>query len=135
MIQQYIENVIIILIIVILALLKMNVYLVLINMDYITISKNTLTKKEMINMENKVLSMIDYEILSPTILDFFQIYAAVCNLNPVEISQGLYIMNIILIDINMLKHKNSILAFAVLEIIAKENKINELFSFLNEINK
>ena len=103
--------------------------------NFITISKNTLTKKEMITMENKVLSIIDYEILSPTILDFFQIYAAVCNLNPVEISQGLYIMNIILIDINMLKYRNSILAFAVLEIIAKENKINELFSFLKEINK
>ena len=103
--------------------------------NFITISKNTLTKKEMINMENKVLSVIDYEILSPTILDFFQIYAEICNLNPVEISQGLYIMNIILIDINMLKYKTSILAFAVLEIITKENKIHELFSFLKEVNK
>ena len=103
--------------------------------NFITISKNTLTKKEMINMENKVLSVLDYEILSPTMLDFFQIYACICNLNPVELSQGLYIMNIILIDINMLKYKNSILAFAVLEIIAKENKIKKLFNFLKEVNK
>ena len=103
--------------------------------NFITISKNSLTKKEMINMENKVLSIIDYEIFSPTILDFYQIYAIICNLNPVEVSQGLYIMNIILIDINMLKYKTSILAFAVLEIIANENKINKLFSFLKEINK
>ena len=103
--------------------------------NFITISKNTLTKKEMINMENKVLSTINYEILSPTILDFFQIFSTVCNLNPVEISQGLYIMNIILIDINMLKYKNSVLAFAVLEIIAKEKKINDLFLFLEEISE
>ena len=89
----------------------------------------------MINMENKVLSTINYEILSPTILDFFQIFSTVCNLNPVEISQGLYIMNIILIDINMLKYKNSVLAFAVLEIIAKEKKINDLFLFLEEISE
>ena len=41
--------------------------------NFITISKNTLTKKEMIDMENKVLTVIDYEILSPTMLDFFQI--------------------------------------------------------------
>ena len=103
--------------------------------NFITISKNTLTKKEMIDMENKVLTVIDYEILSPTMLDFFQIYAFVCNLNPVEFSQGLYLMNVILIDINMLKYKNSLLAFAVLEIIAKENKIKKLFKFLNEVNK
>ena len=103
--------------------------------NFITISKNSLTKKEMINMENNVLSEIDYEILSPTILDFYQIYAALCNLNQVEFTQGLYIMNIILIDINMLKYKNSLLAFAVLEIITKENKIKELFLFLEEINK
>lgn len=103
--------------------------------NFITISKNTLTKKEMINMENKVLSIIDYEILSPSILDFFQIYAAVCNLNPVEISQGLYIMNIILIDVNMLKYKCSILAFAVLEIIAKEKNLKNLLSFFQEINE
>ena len=103
--------------------------------NFITISKNSLTKKEMINMENKVLSVLDYEILSPTMLDFFQIYASVCNLNPVELSQGLYIMNVILIDINMLKFKNSLLAFAVLEIIAKEHKIKELFKFLKDVNK
>ena len=103
--------------------------------NFITISKNTLTKKEMIYMENKVLSAIDYEILSPTILDFFQIYAFICNLNPVEISQGLYIMNILLIDINMLKYKNSILAFAVLKIIAKEKSIKKLFLFVKEISK
>ena len=103
--------------------------------NFITISKNSLTKNEMIYMENKILSELDYEIISPTVVDFFQIFAAICNLNQVEISQGLYIMNIILIDINMLKYKNSILAFAVLHIITKENKIKDLFLFLEEINK
>ena len=103
--------------------------------NFITISKNTITKKEMIDMENNVISTINFEILSPTILDFFQIYAAVCNLNPVEISQGLYIMNIILIDINMLKHKNSILAFVVLKLITKEEKVKELIIFIKEICK
>ena len=103
--------------------------------NFITISKNSLTKKEMIYMEKKVLSMINYEILSPTILDFFQIYANICNLNPVEISQALYIMNILLIDINMLKYKVSILAFAVLKIIAKEQNIQKLIIFIEEISK
>ena len=103
------------------------------SLHFITISKNSLTKKEMICMENKVLSVINYELLSPTIIDFFQIYAYICNLNPVEISQGLYIMNILLIDINMLKYKVSLLAFAVLKIIAKEqtgvpNIVNSRFS-------
>jgi hypothetical protein len=47
--------------------------------NFITISKNTVTKNELIHMENKVLSILNYEILSPTILDFFQIYAFICN--------------------------------------------------------
>ena len=103
--------------------------------NFITISKNSLTKKEMIDMEKKVLSIINYEILSPTILDFFQIYANICKLNPVEICQALYIMNILLIDINMLKYKVSILAFAVLKIIAKEQNIQKLIIFIQEISK
>ena len=103
--------------------------------NFITISKNTITKKEMIDMENKVLSTINFEILSPSILDFFEIYACICNLNPVEISQGLYIMNIILIDINMLKFKSSVLAFAVLKLITKEENIKELLSFIKNISK
>ena len=103
--------------------------------NFITISKNSLTKKEMIYMEKKILSELDYEIISPTSVDFFKIYAIICNLNQIEISQGFYIMNILLIDINMLKYNNSILSYAVLHIVTKENKIKNLFSFLEEINE
>ena len=103
--------------------------------NFITISKNTVTKKEMVSMENNVISTINFEILSPTSLDFFQIYASICNLNPVEISQGLYILNILLIDINMLEYKCSILAFSVLKLITKEENIKELFLFIKEISK
>ena len=103
--------------------------------NFITISKNTVTKQELIDMENDLLSTIKFSILSPTILDFFQIYASVCNLNPVEVSQGLYIMNILLIDINMLKYKNSILSYAVLKLIAKEENLSKLIIFIEDINK
>ena len=103
--------------------------------NFITISKNTVTKQEMIDMENDLISTIKFDILSPTVLDFFQIYASICNLNPVEVSQGLYIMNILLIDINMLKYKNSILAFAVLKLITKEENINKVILFIEDINK
>ena len=103
--------------------------------NFITISKNTVTKQEMIDMENDLISTIKFDILSPTVLDFFQIYASISNLNPVEVSQGLYIMNILLIDINMLKYKNSILAFAVLKLITKEENINKLILFIEDINK
>ena len=103
--------------------------------NFITISKNTVTKQEMIDMENDLISTIKFDILSPTVLDFFQIYASISNLNPVEVSQGLYIMNILLIDINMLKYKNSILAFAVLKLITKEENINKVILFIEDINK
>jgi hypothetical protein len=103
--------------------------------NFITISKNTVTKQEMIDMESDLISTIKFDILSPTVLDFFQIYAAICNLNPVEVSQGLYIMNILLIDINMLKYKNSILAFAVLKLITKDENINKVILFIEDINK
>jgi hypothetical protein len=103
--------------------------------NFITISKNTVTKQEMIDMENDLISTIKFDILSPTVLDFFQIYASICNLNPVEVSQGLYIMNILLIDINMLKYKNSILAFAVLKLITKEENVNKVILFIEDINK
>ena len=61
-------------------------------------------------------------------LDFFQIFAKIIKLSPVELNQGLYVLNILLLDINMLKYKNSVLAFAVLKIITKKS-LDELFNF------
>ena len=100
--------------------------------NFITVSGNNVTKDQMIKMENKVLSILNYSIITPSMLDFFEIFAKVIELSPVEICQGLYVLNILLLDVNTLKYKNSVLAFAVLKLITKKN-IDVLFNFCNDV--
>ena len=89
--------------------------------NYITVSGDILTKEELISMENKVLSVINYKIVTPTVLDFFEIMSGICDLNPIEFSQALYLMNIVILDVNMLKYNVSVLAFAILNIVTKKD--------------
>ena len=102
--------------------------------NYITVSGDILTKKELISMENKVLAVIDYKIVTPSVLDFFEIMSGVCDLNPIEFSQALYLMNIIILDVNMLKYNVSILAFAILNIVTKKD-IKILIDFIKSISE
>ena len=75
----------------------------------------------MIITEYQILNGIDFEILFPNMFNFFQIFAKILKINPIEMSQGFYLLNIILMDVNMLKYNWSILAFAVIKIISKKS--------------
>ena len=83
-------------------------------------------------MEYEILKQIKFEILAPTMCDFFKIFAFFINFNNDKLFQGLYILNIILVDFHMLEYPNCALALAVIKLINK--KINvELFDLVNKI--
>ena len=100
--------------------------------NFITVSGYNYTADDMIKMESRVLRAIDWEIVSPNLYDFFQIFSSICELNPIENSQGVYILNIILMDVNMLKYSISLLAFVVIKIVTKKN-IKIIVDILKEI--
>ena len=100
--------------------------------NFITVSGYNFTADDMINMEYRVLQAINWEILCPNAYDFFQIFSNICELNPIENCQGIYILNIILMDVNMLQFSVSLLAFVVTKIVTKKN-LKIIIDFFKEI--
>ena len=103
--------------------------------NYITISYDKYKKKDVVEMELRVITCVNFEIFIPNILDFFEIFAFLCNLSQIEIFQGNYILNVILLDVNMLQYNFSILAFCVCKIITKKDVDGVIINFLEETKK
>ena len=96
--------------------------------------KKKFTKEEIINMEYEILNIINFEVLAPTMCDFFQVFANFLNLNKKKINEGLYLLNIVLVDFHMLEYPNFFLAFAVINLITKKNN-NDLLLTIKKIIK
>jgi hypothetical protein len=102
--------------------------------ETLQLAQNKFNKEQVINMEYEILKQIKFEVLAPTMCDFFKLFAFMINLNNDKLFQGFYILNIILVDFHMLEYPNCILALAVVKLI--NNKINsELFDIVKKIAK
>ena len=102
--------------------------------ETLQLAQNKFTKEQVINMEYEILKQIKFEVLAPTMCDFFKIYAFMENFNNDKLFQGFYILNIILVDFHMLEYPNCILALAVIKLVNKT--INtELFDIVSKIVK
>ena len=102
--------------------------------ETLQLAQNKFTKEQVISMEYEILRQIKFEVLAPTMCDFFKLYAFMINLNNDKLFQGFYILNIILVDFHMLEYPNCILALAVVKLINKKIN-NELFDIINKIVK
>ena len=103
--------------------------------EAIKLSQDKFNKEQIIKMESDILSKLDFEILSPNMCEFFILFASFLNLNQSKINQGLYILNILLVDFHMLKYPNFILAFSVIKLITKkadQKLINLIENILKE---
>ena len=88
--------------------------------EAIKLSQDKFNKDQIVKMESDILNKLDFEILSPNMCEFFIIFASYINLNKKKINQGLYILNILLVDFHMLKYPNFMLAFLVIKLIIKK---------------
>ena len=81
------------------------------------LSQNRFDAKDISNLQFEILDVLNFEVISPTMCDFFEIFSVILNLNEKEINQGFYLMNVILLDFHMLGYPNFILAIAVVKIV------------------
>ena len=88
--------------------------------ETLKLSQDKFSKEQIIKMELEILIKLDFEILAPTMCEFFVLFASFLNLNKYKINHGLYILNILLVDFHMLKYPNFMLAFAVIKLITKK---------------
>ena len=91
--------------------------------ETLQLSQNKFTKEQVIEMESDILDKLDFEVLAPTMMEYFKLFASFLNLSEEKINHGFYILNIVLVDFHMLEFPNFMLALAVLKLITK--KINK----------
>ena len=91
--------------------------------DFINITDNAYTKDELIEMEENILKILNFNILVPTCNDFYNIISKALNFNEKQYFLGKYFLESSLIDYKMIKYKASVLAVACSYIVIKFFKI------------
>ena len=89
--------------------------------EYFKVISDKYLMEDMIKMEYKILSGINFDIVVPTSFDFFEIFCVKCNFEKKRIEQGVYFLNAVLLDSNLLQVPGSIIAYAIVSLIQKKN--------------
>ena len=92
--------------------------------DLIDITDGAYIKEELINMESHILKVLNFNIISPTSNDFFNIIAKSFNFDDRQYFLGKYFLESTLIDYQMLKYSSSVLAVSCAYIVMKFFGIN-----------
>ena len=93
--------------------------------EFLTLTNNAFSKKELLKMENEILNILKFEIALPLSYDFFQILSVKYEFSNIENEFGYFLLEIFLLDININKYYQSEIALSVCYIILSLRKINE----------
>ena len=97
--------------------------------ESLQLSTNKFTKEEIINMQYEILNELNFELIIPTMNDYYNIYCTILNLDEIDINKGMFLLNIILVDYNIIKYPNFIISLAAVKLIYKKS-INSLIKRL-----
>ena len=93
--------------------------------DFIFITDDAFTKEQILNMENDILSLLNFELDLPLSIDFYEIICIMYKFTKKEFQYGCFLLEIFLLDMNMNKYLQSEIALAVCYIIlAMRDKTN-----------
>ena len=102
--------------------------------DYLGILSDKYNTNNIIEMEDKILGVINFNVVIPTMLDFFEVFAEKCELNNIQRNKGLFLLNIVLLDINLSQISGSVIAYSIINIITG-NDCSFLLKKINRINE
>lgn len=91
--------------------------------DLIYVTDNAYKKEELVQMEEDVLDILKFDILSPSPLDFYQIIAKSFSFKKKHYYLGRFFMESFLLDINYTCYSPSVIACACAYIVMKYYKI------------
>ena len=92
--------------------------------ELIDITDGAYIKDELIEMEAHVLKVLNFNIVSPTSNDFYNIIAKAFNFDNRQFFLGKYFLESSLIDYQMIKYSSSVIAVSCAYIVMKFFKIN-----------
>ena len=101
---------------------------------FLAFSNNSYTLKELRDMEIKILQELDFDILSPTSEEFFDINADYFEFTEKQRFFGEYFLDASLIDYHLLKYKQSTIAVACGFIVLKYYDLNGINLIVNNTN-
>ena len=92
--------------------------------EFVNITNNAFTKKELFNMEVYILKVLNFEVLLPTSEEFYNIISEAFNFTKMQHHLGEYFLDSALVDYEILKYKPSAIALACAYIVMKFYGIN-----------
>ena len=92
--------------------------------EYVNITNNAYTKKELLNMEMHILKTLNFEVLLPTSEEFYNIISKAFNFNKNQHYLGEYFLHSALVDYQILQYKPSAIALSCAYIVMKFYGIN-----------
>ena len=87
--------------------------------EFIDITDGAYIKSELLEMENNILKILNFNILSPTSNDFYNIIAKAFNFGEKEYFFGKYFLESSLIDYRMIRFPSSVIAVSCAYIVMK----------------
>ena len=99
--------------------------------DYLNILPLKYKIHDLEKTEYEILSGFDFNLNIPCLLDFYEIFSIESKLNKFQRNKGLYLLNFILLDSNLVQIPSSLIAYAVIYIVSGKyiqlNKLNEVY--------
>ena len=92
--------------------------------EFIDITDGAYVKTELLEMENNVLKILNFNIVSPTSNDFYNIITKAFNFDKKQFYLGKYFLESALIDYQMIKYSSSVIAVSCAYIVMKFFGIN-----------
>ena len=107
--------------------------------DFLYITDNAYSKKELVKLENDILMALNFELLYPSPIKFFEYLSVNFNFDKKAHFMGKYLMETFLLDIKYVKYKASVISCACTYIVMKflkmegyQESYEKKFFLLNE---
>ena len=92
--------------------------------DFIFITDNAYKKNEVFDMENDILDVLNFSLLFPSPIKFYEYLALKFDFDKKQFLTGKYLMESFMIDLNYVKYRASIIATACVYIVMKYYKMD-----------
>ena len=99
--------------------------------DFVYITENSYEKKDIIDLEMEILTLLDFNITVPTSNSFYEIISSLLCFSIQEFFLGKYLLEMFLLDYRSLKYKPSEIANTICFIIVNHRRNNDI-AYLNE---
>ena len=100
--------------------------------DFIYITDNTYKKTDVFDMENDILDVLNFSLLFPSPIKFYEYLALKFNFDKKKFLTGKYLMESFMVDLKYVKYRASVIAAACVYIVMKYYKMENYKDVYNK---